>query len=199
MNNLSHLFTDTEPSLLDTTPQNPVFRWVTVASLSPLQIQLDYTTAPLAARPCSLIADLKVGDRVWAMLVNKKIVILGRSGGDPAPSGPDSTGFTVAAGWSLSVFRTVKTGSLMSLILIVERTGGTITVNSKGDITNIDLGTLAVGKRPVDWSGLHSYVTGRVATGGVSPGGVIQLAAVGGTTDIVNGESISLSGVIIVA
>lgn len=79
MNNLPDLFTDLEPSLLDNTPQKPVFRWVTVANLSPLQIQLDYTTAPLAAHPCSLIADLKVGDRVWAMLINKKIVILGRA------------------------------------------------------------------------------------------------------------------------
>lgn len=61
------------------------FKWAQVTSVSPLAIRLDGDTAPLALIPDSLIDPLSlvVGDRVRVELSLRKVVIHGRSKGDP--------------------------------------------------------------------------------------------------------------------
>lgn len=61
------------------------FKWAQVTSVAPLAIRLDGDTAPLALIPDSLVDPLSlvVGDRVRVELSLRKVVIHGRSKGDP--------------------------------------------------------------------------------------------------------------------
>lgn len=59
------------------------WRWATVTSVDPLRVTPDGDTSPLAEAPDTLTAGLSVGDRVRLILVNRRAMILGRSGGAP--------------------------------------------------------------------------------------------------------------------
>ena len=60
------------------------FKWATVTAVSPLRIKLDGDTAAIPATPDSLTdpATLVVDDRVRCELSDRRVVIVGRSGGD---------------------------------------------------------------------------------------------------------------------
>lgn len=62
------------------------WRWAVVSQVSPLRITMDGDTGPLADAPDTLVAGLAVGDRVRCVTVNRRTLILGRSGGAPAPA-----------------------------------------------------------------------------------------------------------------
>jgi hypothetical protein len=92
-----------------------------------------------------------------------------------------------------------RVGAIGWLKVIVERTGGTITVDAAYD----NVANQSVATAPVDFQGpvnfsfpMHSGATSRPATGSYIPfTGVITLAGVGGTANIVNGDQVELGGV----
>lgn len=61
----------------------PHAEWGVVTQASPLRVRLDGDAEPLLGTPSTLVSGLRVGDRVQAMIQNRKITILGRGGGDP--------------------------------------------------------------------------------------------------------------------
>lgn len=72
------------------------WRWATVMTVSPLRIRFDGDGTTLAVTPDTLVGKVQSGDRVWAQLHGRRIVVIGRAGGDlgtgggtgGAPSGP---------------------------------------------------------------------------------------------------------------
>lgn len=81
------------------------FMWATVTQASPLRIRLDGELEPLGITPDTLINGLVVNDRVWVQVVNRRLVVMGRSelqGSDP--------GFAAAANWGISALVTVEHG-----------------------------------------------------------------------------------------
>ena len=62
------------------------YAWATVASTSPLRVQPDGDSQIIEARPSTLVSPLAVADRVYVQVVNQRVVILGRAGGQaPLP------------------------------------------------------------------------------------------------------------------
>lgn len=74
-------------------------RWGTVTDTSPLRVLLDGDAVALPFAPQSLIdpAALVVGDRVRCDLTNRRLVVLGRSGGDPRVAALEAA--TADTGW----------------------------------------------------------------------------------------------------
>lgn len=60
----------------------PDFRWAVVTGIGPVQVQLDADDTPLAGSPSTLVAGLRVGDRVLVLLQNHRAIIIGRGKGD---------------------------------------------------------------------------------------------------------------------
>lgn len=64
--------------------ERDVYRWATVATVSPLRIRLDQETTPLLARPINLAGPLSTGDRVWVQFhrgrdsQGAQVLIIGR-------------------------------------------------------------------------------------------------------------------------
>jgi|GEM_PF-3495604 len=60
------------------------FKWATVTAVGPLRVRFDGDTTALAFTPDSLVdpAALSVSDRVRCELSDRRVVIVGRSGGD---------------------------------------------------------------------------------------------------------------------
>lgn len=58
--------------------------WATVATTNPLTVRLDGDDDPLELTPVNLAGKLSVGNRVWAQMAGKRVVILGLNGGPPA-------------------------------------------------------------------------------------------------------------------
>lgn len=61
----------------------PHAEWGVITQASPLRVRLDGDAEPLLGTPSTLVSGLRVGDRVQAMIQNRKVTILGRGGGDP--------------------------------------------------------------------------------------------------------------------
>lgn len=84
--------------------QRDVTMWATVTSVTPLRIRLDGESTALAMTPDTLVAGLVISDRVWVTFAvnaepgfaGRRAVILGVSGGTPAPAPPPSQFRTVA-------------------------------------------------------------------------------------------------------
>lgn len=102
-----------------------------------------------------------------------------------------------ASGWSVTgggTSRIRQVGPWVFIRIDVTRTGGTITVPASGDITNQTIATLNPEWRP-DWpQPLTSAESGRVASFMVNSAGSVRLHAVGGSTNINNGNVMSLRG-----
>jgi hypothetical protein len=105
--------------------------------------------------------------------------------------------FTSASGWAIIAQQGRKQNGLAFVRIIVERTGGTITVNSTGDITNQTLADFAAGWQPVDGMDylMASASVGRVISAVVRPGTGVLLAGVTPGANIVNTDQISLTGI----
>jgi hypothetical protein len=116
-------------------------------------------------------------------------------------SGNITSGFiTAASGWALSggqIYRE-KNGIAM-VVLSFERTGGSISVPTGGNIVNQSMGTLAVGYRPIVEASGITGPTGPVASAYINTSGVVVLSAISGGNTIPTGFTIDINGTFIVA
>lgn len=79
---------DSSPDLMNKESQESSWRWATVTAASPLAIRLDNSPSALSATPIDLVGGLKVGDRVWAQLVSRRVIVHGKGGGGGGGSIP---------------------------------------------------------------------------------------------------------------
>lgn len=110
-------------------------------------------------------------------------------------SSSTSAGFTLAPGWDLHLYTFRRLGGIAQYHIVVTRTGGTITVNTKGDIPNTPIGSIIPAQRPIASVQLSANSTGRGTFGGIWTSGGVDLAAVAGSANIVNGDQIELVGI----
>lgn len=112
--------------------------------------------------------------------------------------GAGDTQAAEAAGWDVTDYYARRSGDLLQFRVIASRTGGTISVPANGDITNVTVATLgadAHGNLSIAQPIYGSGAGGRICSGSINPAtGVIQLTAVSGGADIVNGNQITLAG-----
>lgn len=75
------------PADPQTAPISNTYRWATVTDNSPLEIQLDGDSLPLATIPDCLCDPLTLanGDRVWTQIYGRKVVVHGAQGGGTGP------------------------------------------------------------------------------------------------------------------
>lgn len=66
----------------------PSFKWGTVTQAVPLRVNLDGDSSDTGGTPADVVGQLKVGDRVYTVLVNKQLVVLGKFGGPSAADSP---------------------------------------------------------------------------------------------------------------
>lgn len=62
----------------------PVLHWGTVESLDPLRVRKDHAETAWALTPSTIYRPRAVGERVLLLHIYKRLIILGRAGGDPA-------------------------------------------------------------------------------------------------------------------
>ncbi|UXN31017.1 hypothetical protein [Glutamicibacter sp. M10] len=75
------------------------------------------------------------------------------------------------------------------------RTGGTITYPSDGNLANVQVATAPTPPRPSDdWMALHAGAQGGLAAGTITPAGSVNLTAVAPNLSIKNGTEFSLNG-----
>lgn len=103
---------------------------------------------------------------------------------------------TAASGWTLLTQLGVIRSGTVYVRLEFTRTGGTITVPANGNISNIDVATIAAGWQPDATFnvGLAAVGTGPVAVGDVNGGTTIRITAVAPGANIVNTDVLSLAG-----
>lgn len=70
----------------------PVFRWGVVTGTSPLQVQLDGDSSPLAGTPATLVGDLQVGDRVRVEQQAARLTVHGKALTKPEAAGFETVG-----------------------------------------------------------------------------------------------------------
>lgn len=107
-----------------------------------------------------------------------------------------TSGFVVAANWTLSAFRIRRIGALVFLRLDVVRAVSAVTVAAgTGDIANLKLGDLPAGYWPAQTQALAPGPAGRVAGCYVQADGSVILSAVAGDgANIIVGDTISTGG-----
>lgn len=107
------------------------YRWATVTVSSPLQIQLDGDSLPLAIAPESLMpGDPVVGARVWVQLFGRRVIVLG-SGGTSVTSGESPIGAVISyagasapVGWLLCNGAAVSRATYSQLFAVISTTFG---------------------------------------------------------------------------
>lgn len=111
------------------------FNWATVTSVSPLRVRMDGDTTALPFTPDSLTDPslLAVNDRVRCEISERKIVIIGRSGGSPllatnaeTQAGTSTTRAVTPAGLASRTSTTTRTG-IVELATDAEAVTGTDT------------------------------------------------------------------------
>jgi hypothetical protein len=111
-----------------------------------------------------------------------------------------TTGATAASGWSLVSFEAaVHASGIASFQVYVERTGGTITVPTSGDLASVNIATLPASLTPAIETVLTNGYLGRVAGGALQTGRNVRLGSVGGSDNIVNTDRLALGGTVILA
>lgn len=75
--------------LISPAPAEPSLKpiWATVAHTNPLRLRPDAETVDIGG-VVDLVGDLSLGDRVWAILHNGQVYVLGMVGGKPIPQPP---------------------------------------------------------------------------------------------------------------
>lgn len=109
--------------------------WGTVAAVGPLRVLLDGDTVPLPFAPDSLVdpLSLAVGDRVRCEVASRRVVVLGRSGGERVRSvtyttssladGATEVGaIEVGAGFTILRFKTVHAARFRAYQSVAHRT-----------------------------------------------------------------------------
>jgi hypothetical protein len=103
----------------------------------------------------------------------------------------------MAANWTLTNIYWAKMGNLLQFRLTAVRANSAINFNTTGDIANTLVGTLVASLRGTYSIGLGCAhgVNGRLVSGMFTPStGEIYLTAIGGTTNLGIGESVTLGG-----
>lgn len=104
---------------------------------------------------------------------------------------------TSASGWNVtSVIVRRFFGVFVGINVIVERTGGTITVPADGNVSNQLLATVTDPDwLPAQYQPLVAASDGRVVSGYIGTTGNLTLSALGGTGNIGTGFPVQLSGI----
>lgn len=74
----------------------PDFRWGVVVSTSPLAVQLDGDSQPLAGMPANTAGTLSVGVRVLCLLQHRKVTVVSKAGGLVAASAAEIAAGTLS-------------------------------------------------------------------------------------------------------
>lgn len=115
---------------------------------------------------------------------------------------PVTSSATAGTGWTIMSFDAHVSASMLQFLLVVERTGPTITVpDGTGNITNETVATL-----PTECQGSVTYgvpissgSTGRGAFATYVPSsGLVRLNAMSGPDDLAAAEQISLGGTVLI-
>lgn len=164
-------------------------------------VATDTNTVALAGAATAVelpaISPVRSGDYCAVLVQGADRLIVGSVGGGSVDI---PTPFTAASGWSINTQYARRQGNLLTFAVYAERTGGTITVPSTGNITNSQVATGSAAVRgSITWAQgvANTLNAGRVAAGGyVASTGVLTLGAVGGSGDIEDESLWSLGGVV---
>lgn len=110
-----------------------------------------------------------------------------------------STIGSVRSGWKIKQWAFDCRGFVSTVRVTVERTGANINVGSTGNIGNVVFLTLQQRFRPVSAIGLTPEYTGGLVAGAVDSTGNMKLTATVPNRGIKKGDSVSLSGVMLMA
>lgn len=86
-----------DPLLPTPAPADARYIWAKVTQASPLRIQVDGDRTPLAITPDTLVSGLAVDQRVYCQIINRRLVVLGCSGGGGPALPPGGTAGQVLA------------------------------------------------------------------------------------------------------
>lgn len=102
---------------------------------------------------------------------------------------------TPAAGWTFATTNITVTGEIMGTLYVgFNKSSGTITPGSDGNIGNQHIADLDGGYAPAQAVPLSSGASGRGAFGHLDTGGAIWLDAMAGTVAITSATALSLGG-----
>lgn len=103
-----------------------------------------------------------------------------------------TSGLVVATGWAASSFVGRKVNGVTTVLVVVSRTGATLTASSSGSITNTLAATLPVGWRPQDTL-IENYDKAGVADGSVTilSNGTCTVKTLSPTATIASGSAIT--------
>lgn len=106
-----------------------------------------------------------------------------------------TTGCTAAAGFTLTTFVARQFGSVVTVLVVVNRSGAAITADAAGNIIDTLIATLPAGLVPVGNVLVGSYDKGGIADGSVSlgPDGKATLKTLSPTATIATGDLCTFS------
>lgn len=107
--------------------------------------------------------------------------------------------FTQAAGWTILFQSAFRIGQIARVIVQYQRSAGTITVGSDGDIANQTIATFRPGWEPYPGNSfpLPTGTSGPITATVVDPAFGLRLAAIAPGATIVNGSTFSVGGLYI--
>lgn len=102
---------------------------------------------------------------------------------------------TVPNGWSLNSAGARKAGGVTTIRVNVERVGANIVASGTGNIPDTQIGTLAVGWRPIDGTMVTNYDMSGIATGSASIGndGIVTIKSLSAGNTIGLADTVNFS------
>lgn len=182
-------------AVLDTSPgEVPKIEQAEVTALN--TVRLPGTTTPVVLPAVSAVS---TGTAIVVTPHQGAPFILGSTS---APLFVDS-GAAAAAGWSVVDLLAWRDGQILQFRLIVQRTGGTITVPASGDLGNQAVATLPVslrGSLPAALVCGGGGATGRLVGGSFVPStGVVSITSIAGAANVVNGNQMTFGGMFLLS
>lgn len=156
-----------------------VFKWGTVAGVSPLRVRLDGDTEPLPVTPDSLVdpQDLAVGVRVRCEMSARRFIIHGRQGDAAVKVRNRRSGaVTVGAGASVTAYSYTPPAASRTRLAIIHGSWhiGTNLINGNADVTiRVDAVDVAAVRCQTGLSGTIVVAATALIPAGETP--VIQL------------------------
>lgn len=157
------------------------------------------STAPQAPQPSSLLRPIQSISE-WFRYITDWI-----KGMSPANASAYNTGWWATSGvaevitidgsnWTVNAFAASRIGFDVDLQMQLTYTGPTVTVPSNGDISNVNIGTMANGFRPRFLASLTSATIGPGLMAGITTGGFLAVNWISPGTSFVAGTVITLQG-----
>jgi hypothetical protein len=111
-----------------------------------------------------------------------------------------SSGLTAGTNFSVTSFSGRRTCGVVNIVVILNCTGGTITADAAGNISDTLCATLPAGWRPVAGTQFISYDKGGIADGAVrvATDGTCTLVSLSPTATIVSGQTVNFSTTFVV-